>query len=167
MLFSVVDICLRNLLRRRWRDILGKMKFYLRWNVFLCIWCGVLYGTKHPASTTCCQKLRTWILSCEISMRLLFGSFAYWDMSVWLVCASVRIRQNEDTCLTETGLCLQVLVTTPHLVVNTIVSTYVFITSVNKHALPVNITTSGEVQSSIQISLMLCSRFANAEGCLK
>ena len=44
-------------------------------------------------------------------------------------------KQHKDTCLEASGLCLHILLTTPHSTVNTIERTYVFYEEINKHAI--------------------------------
>ena len=57
-------------------------------------------------------------------------------------------------CLQEIGLCLGILLTNLHSIMNTIGRTYVFSEEIDKHAFSITVSKSGEVSFSIQILLM-------------
>ena len=82
-----------------------------------------------------------------------------------------KSKHHKDTCLKEIGLHLQILVTTPHSIVNTIGSslgrTHVSSEGINKHALPMTITKSGEVWFLIWFLQMFRCRFGNATQTLR
>ena len=60
-----------------------------------------------------------------------------------------KSKHHEDTHLNEIGLCLQILLTTLHSIVNTIGRTYVVNEEINKYVFWTIINKSGDVQFSI------------------
>ena len=83
----------------------------------------------------------------------------------WCVVRSQsRTKHYKDMSLVhkEIGLSHQMLLTTPHSIVNIVERTHEFGEGINKHALPLTITKSEEIQILIWFLLMLHHRFANA-----
>ena len=71
-------------------------------------------------------------------------------------------KQHIDTCSKEIGLCLQIMLSTPHSTVSTMERTSLFNQEINKHTLPITIIKLGKLLIFNPVFVMLHHDFASA-----
>ena len=109
----------------------------------------------------------------EISRKFqapLFGriksvsSFSVYLPYARLVCSLARRKKKPRKILSLMGikLCLCILSTTPHSIVNTVGRTYMFGMKINAHAFPMIPTKLENMRTLLPLLLILCRRYANA-----